>query len=167
MLSKNVNNKKCAPEFVFFNEKKIRNIRMIFLHRKLSLKVRFWHFLTPPHYINLQNSMISFDYSWFLAKILFPFLENSTTGIAIFLGMSVFGIISLFSQLIHEEKPKKVLNLAKQTSVIVRESMIVRDNVKQTQEEMGKVQKIILANNTKLKSTANNNKKTNLESTNL
>jgi len=45
--------------------------------------------------------------------------------------------------------------------------MIVRDNVKQTQEEMGKVQKIILANNTKLKSTANNNKKTNLESTNL
>ena len=85
----------------------------------------------------------------------------------LFLGMSVFGIISLFSQLIHEEKPKKVLNLAKQTSIIVRESMIVRDNVKQTQEEMGKVQKIILANNTKLKSTSNNNKKTNLESTNL
>ena len=26
------------------------------------------HFLTPPHYTNLQNSMISFDYSWFLAK---------------------------------------------------------------------------------------------------
>ena len=98
---------------------------------------------------------------------MFPFPENSATGIAIFLGMSVFGIISLFSQLIHEEKPKKVLNLAKQTSIIVRESMIVRDNVKQTQEEMGKVQKIILANNTKLKSTANNNKKTNLESTNL
>ena len=34
----------------------------------MTLKVRFWHFLTPPHYINLQNSMISFDYSWFLAK---------------------------------------------------------------------------------------------------
>ena len=29
-LSKNVNNKKCAPKFVFFNEKKIRKIWMIF-----------------------------------------------------------------------------------------------------------------------------------------
>ena len=36
--------------------------------RKLTLKVKFRHFLTPPHYTNLQNSMISFDYSWFLAK---------------------------------------------------------------------------------------------------
>ena len=32
------------------------------------MKVRFQHFLTPPHYTNLQNSMISFDYIWFLAK---------------------------------------------------------------------------------------------------
>ena len=24
--------------------------------------------LTPPHYTNSQNSMISFDYSWFVAK---------------------------------------------------------------------------------------------------
>ena len=29
---------------------------------------RFWHFLTPSHYTNLQNSMFLFDYSWFLAK---------------------------------------------------------------------------------------------------
>ena len=34
-----------------------------FLHRKLTLKVKFWHFLTHPHYTNLQNSMILFDYS--------------------------------------------------------------------------------------------------------
>ena len=53
MLSKNVNNKKSAPKFVFFNEKKSE---------------RFGWFLTPPHYTNLQNSMISFDYSWFFAK---------------------------------------------------------------------------------------------------
>ena len=30
MLSKNVNNKKCAPKLIFFNEKKLRKIRMIF-----------------------------------------------------------------------------------------------------------------------------------------
>ena len=49
MLSKNANNKKCAPKFVFFNEKKIRKFQMIFdLNRKLTLKVRFWHFLIPP-----------------------------------------------------------------------------------------------------------------------
>ena len=30
MLSKNVNNKKCAPRFIFFNEKKLRKIQMTF-----------------------------------------------------------------------------------------------------------------------------------------
>ena len=30
ILSKNVNNKKCAPKLVFFNEKKLRKIWMIF-----------------------------------------------------------------------------------------------------------------------------------------
>ena len=52
----------------------------------MTLKVKFLHFLTPTHYTNLQNSMISFDYRWFLAKtspILYPSLENSITGIAI------------------------------------------------------------------------------------
>ena len=68
ILSKNVNNKKCAPKLVFFNEKKIEKDSDNFWHRKLTLKVKFWHFLTPPHYTNLQNSMISFDCSWFLAK---------------------------------------------------------------------------------------------------
>ena len=33
--------------------------------------------LTPPHYTNLQNSMISFDYSWFLAKNLSNFVSLS------------------------------------------------------------------------------------------
>ena len=46
-----------------------------FWHRKLTLKVRFWHFLTLPHYTNSQNSMISFDYSWFLAKHLSNFVS--------------------------------------------------------------------------------------------
>ena len=30
ILSKNVNNKKCDPKLVFFDEKKMRKIRMIF-----------------------------------------------------------------------------------------------------------------------------------------
>ena len=34
-----------------------------FLSQNLTLKVKFWPFLTPPHYTNSQNSMISFEYS--------------------------------------------------------------------------------------------------------
>ena len=46
MLSKNVNKKKCAPKLIFFNEKKIEKDSDNFWHRKLTLKVKFWHFLT-------------------------------------------------------------------------------------------------------------------------
>ena len=41
----------------------------------MTLKVKCWHFLTPSHYTNSQNSMISFDYSWFLAKNLSNFVS--------------------------------------------------------------------------------------------
>ena len=34
-----------------------------FLHRKLTLKVHFWHFLRPSGYVNLQNIAILFEYS--------------------------------------------------------------------------------------------------------
>ena len=40
MLSKNVNNKKCAPKLIFFNEKKIEKDSDNFLYRKLTLKVK-------------------------------------------------------------------------------------------------------------------------------
>ena len=40
MLSKNVNNKKCAPKLIFFNEKKIEKDSDNFWYRKLTLKVR-------------------------------------------------------------------------------------------------------------------------------
>ena len=33
-----------------------------FWHRKLTLQVKLRHFLTPPHYTNSQNSIISFEY---------------------------------------------------------------------------------------------------------
>ena len=39
-LSKNVNNKKCAPKLIFFNEKKIEKDSDNFWHRKLTLKVK-------------------------------------------------------------------------------------------------------------------------------
>ena len=47
-----------------------------FLHKKLTLKVKVWHFLTPPGDLQV----------FFLAKyllILYPSIENSTTSIAI------------------------------------------------------------------------------------
>ena len=84
MLSKNVSNNKCAPKLVFFNEQKIEKDSDDFWHRKLKVKV--WHFLTPPHYTNYQNSIILFCYFNFQAKIfsiLYPLLENSTTRITI------------------------------------------------------------------------------------
>jgi hypothetical protein len=49
--------------------KKIRKIWMIF-----DFEVKFRHFLTPPHYTNLQNSMISFDCRWFRDKKLSNFV---------------------------------------------------------------------------------------------
>ena len=53
--------KKCAPKMVFFNGKKMREIWMIF-DTELTLKIKFWHSLTPPHYTSSQNSVISFGY---------------------------------------------------------------------------------------------------------
>ena len=46
-----------------------------FWRRKLILKVRFLNFLTPPHYTNSQNSMISFQNSWLFAKNLSIFVS--------------------------------------------------------------------------------------------
>ena len=46
-----------------------------FWHRKLTLKVKFWYFLTASHYSNFQNLVISFEYSWFLAKNLSNFVS--------------------------------------------------------------------------------------------
>ena len=43
-------------------KKKIEKYFDNFWHKKLTLKVKFWHFLTPPHYTNSQNSIISFGY---------------------------------------------------------------------------------------------------------
>ena len=39
-----------------------------FWHRKFTLKVQNWHFLTHCHQMETQNLVISFDYSWFLGQ---------------------------------------------------------------------------------------------------
>ena len=44
-LSKNVKTKNYSPKLIFFIEKKIGRFRCVFLHRKLTLQVRFLHFL--------------------------------------------------------------------------------------------------------------------------
>ena len=46
-----------------------------FWHSKLTLKLKIWYFLTAPHYSNFQNMVISFEYSWFLAKNLSNFVS--------------------------------------------------------------------------------------------
>ena len=65
---------------------------MIFEIENWLWKSNFDTFLTTPHYTNLQNPKISFDKSWFFKQktflILYPSLENSTTGIAILPGAS-------------------------------------------------------------------------------
>ena len=64
----------------YFSMKKNQKDSNYFLQENLTLKVICWHFLTPPHYFN------SFGYVYFLPKIfliLYSFLKNSTTGIAI------------------------------------------------------------------------------------
>ena len=58
------------------------------IHTQLTLKVKFWHFLTPLNYTNSQNSISSFGYVDYYAKnilILYSRTWNSITGIAILL----------------------------------------------------------------------------------
>ena len=67
-LEKNGFNKKCSPKLIFLNEFFFWKNLVDFWHRKLTLEVQFWHFLRPWHYVNLQNTAISFECCWFLSK---------------------------------------------------------------------------------------------------
>ena len=54
-IKKNVNNKKCATKWIHIHQKKkIERDSDGFWHRKLTLKFKFWYFLTPPGK-NLSN----------------------------------------------------------------------------------------------------------------
>ena len=84
MLSKNVNNKKCDPKLILFNEKKLRKIPMIF-------DIENWLFDTSPlHQFSKFNNFIWV--CWFLGKNLSnfvppvwkldnPYYHNFTTSI--------------------------------------------------------------------------------------
>ena len=58
-----------------FQSKKFENDLDDFGHRKLTFKVKFWHLLTAHHYSNSPQLVISFDYSWCLAKNLSNFVS--------------------------------------------------------------------------------------------
>ena len=67
-------------------KKKIQKDSDNFWHRKLTLKIKFWHFLKNRHYSKFKNSINSFEFVDFWAKtflFLYPWLENSTTSTAI------------------------------------------------------------------------------------
>ena len=77
MLSKNVNNKKCAPKLIFFNEKKIEKDSDNFWYRKLTLKVKrlgdFALFHTSP--LSQFSKFNNFLWvCWFLGKNLSNFV---------------------------------------------------------------------------------------------
>ena len=43
--------------------------------------------------------------------------------LGLFLGLSAFGLVELFSKIIQQEKPKKVMDLAKNTATILNQSI--------------------------------------------
>ena len=77
MLSKNVNNKKCAPKLIFFYEKKIEKDSDNFWYRKLTLKVKrlgdFALFDTSP-LIQFSKFNNFLWVCWFLGKNLSNFV---------------------------------------------------------------------------------------------
>ena len=76
MLSKNVNNKRCAPKLIFFNEKKIEKDSDNFWYRKLTLKVKrlgdFALFDTSP----LSQFSKFNNFLWVCLKTPQPYCHN-------------------------------------------------------------------------------------------
>ena len=67
MLSKNANNKKCAPKLIFINEKKMKKKHMIFDIENWLCNSNFgtfWH-LSIKSILNSQNSKVFFGYVYF------------------------------------------------------------------------------------------------------
>ena len=66
-LEKNLFYKKWSPKLIFLNEFFFEKIRLTFWHWKLTLKVRFWHFLTN---CNSSKDFLKqyYDELWFVKK---------------------------------------------------------------------------------------------------
>ena len=73
-LSKNVNKKNVLLNWYSLMKKKLRKIRIIFDIENWLWKSNFLNFWHLPYTIS-QNSRITFDYSWFLAKNLSNFVS--------------------------------------------------------------------------------------------
>ena len=69
MLSKNVNNKKCAPKLIFFDDKKMRKIRTIFDIENRLWKSNFGTFWHLP-----INPILKIQVCWFSGKNLSNFV---------------------------------------------------------------------------------------------
>ena len=76
-FSKNANNKICAPKLIFFNEKKLRKIRIIFDIENWLWKSRGWvilHFLIPPPLTQFSKFNNFLWVCWFLGNNLSNFV---------------------------------------------------------------------------------------------
>ena len=79
MLHKISKNKKCAPRLIFFYKIFFYKDSDDFWHWKLTLKIRFWHFLTAifGHLTSLMKKSIPYSWSvqsWLQSEM---FLSNS------------------------------------------------------------------------------------------
>ena len=73
MLSKNVNNKRCAPKLIFFNEKKIEKDLDNFWYRKLTLKVKRLGDFALTQFSKFNNFLWV---CWFLGRNLSNFVPS-------------------------------------------------------------------------------------------
>ena len=60
-FSKNVNDKKCAPKLILFNEKLFWKDSDNFWHKKLTLKVRNWQFMSAEFGTGKRYENVIFD----------------------------------------------------------------------------------------------------------
>ena len=76
-----VNNKKRSPKLVFLNENQNKKYSDDFLLWKLTFKVRFWNFLTSPHFVYCQNLFLNryVDLWPKIYPILYSSHENNST----------------------------------------------------------------------------------------
>ena len=78
---------------------KFRNLKKnCFYHRKLTLKLEIWHFVTVPHYVSLQNTTFSSKSIHFFGqtKLILdpPSLSKKTNQISVIIDQEV-GIIAV------------------------------------------------------------------------
>jgi hypothetical protein len=111
-------------KLIFFNDIFFYKDSDDFWHRKFTLKVQNWHFLMNCHQMETQNLVISFDYSWFLAKnlayaecwIMKFHYRNSSSGQRVLAHSSTHSRVSLFWHILTLEFTRVQLVLIKHYS---------------------------------------------------